>query len=84
MTAIFKEVLTDVRLTHAIELIQQGCFDMTQLALRCGYQSASRLRPVTYLINIGYMAMPLWGFFGHSGCTYWRYEKRHRSILLVP
>lgn len=38
----FKEVLIDVRLAHAIELMQQGCFDMTQLALRCGYQSASR------------------------------------------
>ncbi|CAH7262097.1 hypothetical protein VCHA54P499_30147 [Vibrio chagasii] len=38
----FREVLTEVRLAHALYLIQRGYRNVAQLALACGYQSEER------------------------------------------
>ena len=38
----FREVLTEVRLAHALYLIQSGYSNVAQLALACGYQSEGR------------------------------------------
>lgn len=38
----FSEVLTAVRLAHALYLIQSGYSNVAQLALACGYQSEGR------------------------------------------
>ncbi|MFM2643552.1 helix-turn-helix domain-containing protein [Vibrio chagasii] len=38
----FSEVFTEVRLAHALYLIQSGYSNVDQLALACGYQSEER------------------------------------------
>ncbi|CAH7076808.1 hypothetical protein VCHA43P273_10482 [Vibrio chagasii] len=38
----FSEVLTEVRLDHALYLMQSGYSNVAQLALACGYQSEGR------------------------------------------
>lgn len=38
----FREVLTEVRLAHALYLIQSGYSNVAQLVLACGYQSEGR------------------------------------------
>ncbi|SHI26579.1 HTH-type transcriptional regulator YdeO [Vibrio aerogenes CECT 7868] len=40
----FREVLHDVRMNHAIDLIQQGQHHAPEVALACGYQSPQRFR----------------------------------------
>ncbi|NOH95572.1 helix-turn-helix domain-containing protein [Vibrio sp. 99-70-13A1] len=58
----FREVLTEVRLAHALYLIQSGYSNVSQLALSCGYQSEGRfnlrfkdkygLTPTNYLKTV--------------------------------